>query len=171
MGDSHVRRIAVHRNLLHEKLNRGEVSVSFLHRGGAELQFILQNMDQARGFDIVIVKASGNDLANGAQPPYYSYYYDSIEAKARELNISQVIITSLWPRHNPSYHAVARQHFKYWSGHYSQHNFITFWSWDRRQSYRTYDGTHLEQRGYEKAVQYLIAPILWAVKWLERRQN
>ena len=69
MGDSHVRRIAVHRNLLHEELNRGEVSVSFLHRGGAELQFVLQNMDQAIGFDIVIVMAGGNDLANGAQPP------------------------------------------------------------------------------------------------------
>ena len=171
MGDSHVRRIAVHRNLLQDKLNRGEVSVSFIHRGGAELHFILQNLDQARGFDILIIMAGGNDLANGAQLPYYSTYYNYIEEKARELNISQVIITSLWPRHNPAYNAMARQHFEYWSDFYNQHNLIAFWSWDRRQSYRTYDGIHLEQRGYEKAIRYLIAPILWAVKRLERRQN
>ena len=168
MGDSHVRRIGAFTNLLHTKLSRGEVSVSFSHRGGAGLNFILNNIEQARGFDILIIMAGGNDLTRGAKIPYFKQTYDTIEEMARELGVKQVIITSFWPRRAPAYNHMAREHHEYFEDHFRTNRLMTFWNWDRRQAFRTYDGVHLEQRGYQKAVRYLIAPILWSIKHLER---
>ena len=168
MGNSHVRRIGAFGDLLHTKLNRGEVSVSFSHRGGAGLNFVINNLEQARGFDILVIMAGGNDLTRGAKIPYFQQTYDTIEETARELGVQQVIITSFWPRRAPSYNQMAREHHEYFEDHFIVNGLMTFWSWDRRQSFRTFDGVHLEQKGYQKAIKYLIAPILWAIKHLER---
>ena len=146
------------------------MSVTFVHKGGAQLHFVHCNLEQARGYDILIVMAGGNDLASGAKLDYYRRYYDIIETEAREMGVQQVIITSFWPRQDSAYNTMVRQHHEYWTAHYDHHNLMTFWTWDRRQCFRTYDGIHLEQRGYQKAIRYLIAPILWAIKRIERAQ-
>ena len=167
MGDSHVRRIEEYRGLMDGKLNRGEIAVSFVYRGGAGLDFILCNMEQARGYDILIVMAGSNDLSRQAKRPYFEHCYRIIEERSRELGVRQTVITSFWPRKDVQYNRVALLHHQHMSVCLKDHPRMTYWSWDRRQPSRTYDSVHLHQHGYEKAVKYLIAPILWAAKRIQ----
>ena len=106
------------------------MSVTFVHKGGAQLHFVYCNLEQARGYDILIVMAGGNDLASGAKLEYYRRYYDIIETEAREMGVQQVIITSFWPRQDSAYNTMVCQHHEYWTVHYDHHNLMTFWTWD-----------------------------------------
>ena len=52
-----MRRLAQFHHLLEAKLYRGETIVDFIHRGGARLDFVLDNIERARGYDVIVVMA------------------------------------------------------------------------------------------------------------------
>lgn len=163
MGDSHVRRIAEFEHVARQKLSQGQVRISFYYRGGAGLRFIEENMEVARGYDLLVVMAGGNDLDNGASYTSMVAMYDRIVRKAMEKNIRAVAITSVWPRSNRAFNQRARYLSERLDVHYATRDQVMFWMWDRRQRYRTIDGVHLLRKAYKKAVSYLLGVVLWCV--------
>lgn len=164
IGDSHVRRMAEFRHILQAKLHHNRIRVNFVHRGGAHLSFAESEVKKAYGYDIVLIMVGGNDLDRGATIPYFEASYRRIETAARERGITQIIITSVWPRHNGLFNHRATLLTQHLWTLFQYNQLVTFWQWDYRQSFMTYDGVHLMLRGYRKAISYLLAPILWAVK-------
>ena len=128
------------------------------------MDFVLRELQQARDFDVVVIMAGGNDLSTGVTLPQFEAAYSNIEYAARRANIKSVVVASIWPREDGHFNRLARRHSEFFSNIWYQHDLFTFWHWDRRQAFRTYDGVHLERRGYRKATRYLVAPILWALK-------
>jgi len=105
--------------------------------------YLSLNMDQAQGFDVLVVVAGGNDLDNGAKRPYFDTTYDQIDQEARFYGVRKVIITSLWPRWYGRYNRSARRHEEYMEAKFRGHRRIIFWTWDERQSFCTYDWSTL----------------------------
>ena len=163
VGDSHVRRMAEHEALLRAKLNYGRLQMTYRYPGGARRDFAIEEMFYTCQFDVVVIMVGGNDLDSGAGPIHFQASYKQIEDQARRAGVKSLIITSIWPRHNPVFNRNARAHTTFFSNMYYDHNLITFWQWDDRQPFRTYDGVHLQWSGYKKAMTYLLAPILWVV--------
>ena len=168
-GDSHLRRMNPFIDLLGEKLYRGQMEVEFFAKGGAKLHHVLQKLHEARGFDIMVLMVGGNDLSSGAGKHHFERYYDLIAERARRLGIKSVIITSIWPRANREFNRFAYLHNNYMMEKYMNDPFVTFWIWDSRQPFGTFDGVHLYEKYYEKAITYLLAPIMWVAKRLEER--
>ena len=158
-----MRRMSVFSHLLEEKLHRGQMRVDFMFRGGAKLDWVLHNIDEAEGYDILVVMAGGNDLSSGATKHYFDRHYQWLEEQAWRLRLKSVIITSIWPRGDRQYNRMALAHNTYMVHKYFPNPFVTFWEWDLRQPFRTVDGVHLEQKGYKKSMTYLLAPINWVV--------
>lgn len=148
------------RGALDRKMGNGG-EVSFLYRGGVGLQFVMDSMHEAAGYDMLVVMAGGNDLASGAPEAYFDYCYDRILLEARRLRIKATVFTSLWPRQNAVYNTKLKQINKNMLDKYKGHLDAVFWQWDKRQPMRTYDRVHLERRGYERAIGYLVAAIVW----------
>ena len=152
--------MAIYHDIIESLLaRRDRINVTFRFRGGAKLDFVMHELQYARQFDVVIV-----DLSSGITLTQFEAAYRNIEHLARRARIQSVIITSIWPRSDCYFNMQARRHSQFFTNVLHHHNLLTFWQWDRRQSYRTYDGVHLEQNGYKKAARYLLGPVLWAVK-------
>ena len=166
IGDSHVRRIREYQHLITAKLRQGRVSIDWRFRGGAYLDFAEREVERAYGYDIIVMMVGGNDLDRGTPRASIEASYARMENLARIRGVKRLIVTSIWPRRDANFNAVARTHARVCSSLYQnlRRNLITFWEWDERQPFRTYDGVHLEHHGYEKAVKYLLAPILWVIK-------
>ena len=150
-------------DLLGDKLHRGQMEIEFFAKGGAKLHHVLQKLHEARGFDIMVLMVGGNDLSSGAGRHHFERYYSLIADRARSLGVQNIIITSIWPRADREFNDIAYLHNDYMMQKYLHHPFITFWTWDRRQPFGTFDGVHLYERHYEKAITYLLAPINWVV--------
>lgn len=146
---------------LDRKLGAGG-EATFLCRGGVGLQFVIDRMSEAGGYDIVVVMAGGNDLASGAPDSFFTRCYDRIRSEAQRLRVKITIFTSIWPRQCTAYNNRLRPLMENMMARYTNLPDVVFWQWDRRQSLKTYDGVHLHKRGYQKAVTYLLAPIVWA---------
>lgn len=166
MGDSHVRRLESWSCIIDRKCREGAMDISFYHRGGARLDFVERNLDHAIGCDMLVIMVGGNDLASGIPQNSLVAAYDRITRRALELGIRAVVITSVWPRRDYRFNQRAMHLSQALYDHYLPVERVMFWHWDRRQSFKTYDGVHLEQKGYKKAVTYLLAAILWGVKHL-----
>lgn len=161
MGDSHVRRLAEFSNYGLEKLEL--IELEFIHRGGSGTNFVLQNTHRARGFDIVIVMAGGNDIANGASMDFIKSQFRLIAKNLLNTGVKSVIFTSIWPRKDTAFNRKIRILNNNIKLEYEGNPRVTGWNWDRRQSFKTYDTVHLEKRGYKKGFKYLVSAILWAV--------
>lgn len=162
MGDSHVRRMQVHHSVVAEHLSK--VKVDWLYQGGAGISYAEQQSHNTRGYRMVILMVGSNDLANGLSPQQLadrvSHWAASI---IQQYNVETVVLTSPWPRANKAYNTSLRQYVSIMERRFFGNPEITYWLWDRRQPTRTYDGVHLEQGGYKKAVIYLIAAIIWVI--------
>ena len=113
MGDSHVQRMSEFSYLLESKLNRGEVEVFFLYRGGAKLIHVLDDIDAARGYDVLVIMAGRDDLSSGAGRHHYDGCYHCLENRAKHMGIKAVVITSLWPRADQFYNRMVYWHNEY----------------------------------------------------------
>lgn len=144
--------------ILDRKLG-GAVQVSFVARGGIGLDFVQDNLYRARNADIVVVMAGGNDVASGAGVGFLVRSYENIIDQAARLNIKSTVFMSLWPRSNCRFNnQIRRMNVTLWR-RFSLYPRVVVWFWDRRLSMRTFDGVHLDERGYRKANFYLFAPI------------
>ena len=154
IGDSHVRRLMEFRYIIDHKLKW--TNVQFIHRGGAQLNFVEENLYRAYGCDILIVMAGGNELEH-ASLGYYETVYERIVQNARENGIQAIVFPSLWPRAQSNYNRKALQVAERMDEKYWLHPYVISWMWDKRQPMRTIDGVHLHPSGYKKAMRYLIA--------------
>lgn len=173
IGDSHVRRLAEHHNHIRERM--AGIEIEFRGVGGTGTSFVLQNAHLACGFNIVIIMTGGNDLANGKSIAHILGEYQRIADSYLEWrDVEAVLFTSIWPRQNRIFNRKAREILQEMDRRYYRHPFITAWAWDRRQPFKTYDGVHLQGRGYQRAATYLVPAILWAVyhqQWESREPD
>jgi lysophospholipase L1-like esterase len=163
IGDSHVRRMEEFRTELTRKLAYRGASVRLMFKGGAHLNFIEDNLEQLRGFDVVVVMAGGNDLSSGASEGYFEALYSRIYRGALRVGVRAVVFTSIWPRQDSRFNSKARSISRRMERKYEDHPYVVFWQWDRRQTFRTYDGVHLPVNGYRRAILYLTSPIMWTI--------
>ena len=162
VGDSHVRRMRAFRRHLDGHLRL--VSVEWLFRGGATVAFAEDNTQQARGHKIVVLMIGGNDLDNGMSPHqladrvgYLAFRY------IRCAHVDAVAVTSIWPRRDRTFNARAREYAEIMESRFHGDPQVTFWLWDRRQPMRSEDGVHFTRHGYEVAMTYLMAIIVWVI--------
>lgn len=165
VGDSHVRRLGQFHQLVDEKLQG--VPVDWVHQGGSGLDFPRRKLRDISGYKIVVVMTGGNDLANGSSVEEVVANYQRLaEDLLRGSSVQAVVITSIWPRHDRVFNARARAVATRLSSLFYGNPQVNFWSWDRRQPWRTRDGTHLTPRGYRKAASYLVAAVVWTIHHL-----
>ena len=79
VGDSHVRRMAEHETLLRAKLNYGRLQMTCRYRGGARLDFAIEEMFYTRQFDVVVIMVGGHDLDLGTGPIHFQASYKQIK--------------------------------------------------------------------------------------------
>lgn len=145
-----------------------EVEVTMLCRGGTGLQYIKDNIEQARGFDMLLVMTGGNDVANGKPFSFFQKKYSEITAEARHRGVRAIVFSSIWPRKDTNFNNCIRQlndrspHNANSLDAVARNNGAVFWDWDRRQPLQTFDGVHLKRRGYQRSIVYLVAAIVWA---------
>ena len=140
------------------------VSVDWFFRGGATVAFAEANTFQARGRKIVILMIGGNDLDNGMSPAQLADRVGSVAWEfIRDSQVEAVAITAIWPRRDRVFNARARQYADIMDSRFSGNSQVTFWRWDRRQPRFTIDGVHFTDHGYEVAMKYLTAVIVWVV--------
>lgn len=163
-GDSHVRRVRQFSDFMRRKLDRGQVDIDFLYKGGATLHHMESKLDNLAPVDLLVLMIGGNDLGNGATDTAIISSLDRVVRKALDSGFKAVTVTSLWPRQSSQYNRRVFELNKRLENTFSGYNNVHFWSWDRRMSYRTYDGVHLEENGYRKAIKYLLAAVLWSIK-------
>ena len=66
-GDPHVQRMYKDVSyLLDSRLDSREIEVFFLYWGAAKLNHVLNNINTARGYDVLVTTAGGNNLSSGA---------------------------------------------------------------------------------------------------------
>ena len=111
----------------------------------------------------------GNDLDNGCSEYQLA---DRVIHVANSMILHSyyteaVIITSLWPRSSQEYNRRARLYAALMERRLSADTQVVFWLWDRRQPWRNTDGTHFTQHGYDVAMRYLVAPIVWAINHIQ----
>lgn len=164
IGDSHVRRMVQHRQILDRK-NGNNTTVDFIFRGGAHLSFVEDQLKHiAHRYHILIVMAGGNDLSSGALRVHFQAAYDRIANLAFNAGIKVVAIPSLWPRQSGIFNRAVQDHSYVFGDLYRGNPQMVFWQWDRRQPLRTYDGVHLFDYGYRRSISYLFSLIRWTIK-------
>jgi hypothetical protein len=139
--------------------------IEWLYRGGASIAFAEENVHRAASHRVIVVMLGGNDIDNGMSPLQLA---DRAGLLAHELlrqgsDVDAVVITSLWPRQDRHFNARAREYAGIMERRFFGDPQITFWLWDRRQPWRTVDGVHLLRHGYQVAVTYLVAAVVWAI--------
>jgi lysophospholipase L1-like esterase len=161
VGDSHVRRMQPHSHAL-ERLQ--SITVDWAFRGGATTKFAEEQVDKADGHQVVVIMLGGNDLANGMP---VDTLVERLHALAysylRKPQVKCVVLPSVWPRGDEAFNRKAATLSEQLEIKYRGHPSITYWQWDKRQSWRNSDGVHLLDNGYRRAVRYLSSAILWAI--------
>ena len=161
IGDSHVRRLQEVSHLLHNHLQ--DVVIKWVHRGGADITFAESNVHRARGHQLVIVMLGGNDIANGTSPEDLATQTGRLVDNLHLQGPDNVIVPSIWPRQSRSFNDRIMRYADIMESRHYRDPVLTFWRWDNRQPWRTYDGVHLLRRGYERATRTLVAMIVWAI--------
>lgn len=162
MGSSHVRRLMSFEYLLPRHLQG--IKVEWRHRGGAGIHYIETNIHQVAGIKMVVLVVGGNDISNGISPHQLADRICFVAFKmVREYGVETVAITSLWPRACRVYNNRARRYAEIMEQRLFGDPQVTFWLWDRRQPWRSCDGTHLSRHGYRRAMTYLVAVVVWLV--------
>ena len=105
----------------------------------------------------------GNDIANGMSPEELAARVRRVADQMVQEGPDCVIVPSIWPRQDGVFNDRIRRYADVMEGRYFGDPLLTFWRWDNRQSWRTYDGIHLMQRGYIRAVKTLVAMIVWGI--------
>lgn len=142
------------------------VSVTFECGGGTGIHFAEAQLWECRGYDIVMFITGGNNIDDGMSPLQLA---DRLHHLANDmLSIGPgspqcVVITSLWPRADRRYNTRAREFAEIMEARLFVDPQVTFWLWDRRMPFRTYDGVHLYRYGYRRASIYLAAAIVWVI--------
>ena len=147
--------------MLDWKLKNGVVT-NMIWRGGAGLSFVLENLQMARGCDLVVIMAGGNDIDAGAPYDELCEMMILIWQKSRSLNIGATLFLSHWPRENQVYNdkiESANQDLRVRFGPLPN---VAFWQWDRRLPLERIDSVHLADYCYESAIKYLFGAIKWA---------
>lgn len=162
IGDSHVRRLQREAFGVRERL--AGIETNFMGAGGSGSEFVLSNAWRADGYRVVIVMTGGNDLANGHSLPHIIRQYQLIaDSLLSRRGVEAVIFPSIWPRRDNRFNGGATQLADCIQHLFRNNSRVALWRWDRRQPFRTYDGVHLTQNGYRRAMRYLVPIILWAV--------
>ena len=167
LGDSHVRRLAEREYLINDHLQGVLLTWRFLP--GGYIEFAEYNIRAAFCHQIVVLMLGGNDLDNGCSEYQLA---DRVIHVANSMILHSyyteaVIITSLWPRSSQEYNRRARLYAALMERRLSADTQVVFWLWDRRQPWRNTDGTHFTQHGYDVAMRYLVAPIVWAINHIQ----
>lgn len=163
-GDSHVGRLMRFRHIMSRKLYRGDVEVDFVFKGGAHLHHMEEKLADMEPVDLLVLLVGGNDVDDGATNSAVIASFDRIARKALDKGFKAVTITSLWPRRSVKYNDRIFELNGLLSQRFAGYSNVSFWMWDRRQTFKTYDGVHLELAGYKRAIKYLVAAVLWSVK-------
>lgn len=151
-----------YRMLIREHLQ--QVDVRWLWRGGAGIEWAEQQIEQAVRARIIILFIGGNDLANGwCSPLQLADRMGRLAQDFLNAGAELVVIPSLWPRSNAVYNSAARGYATLMEASFYGHPEISFWLWDRRQSWLNYDGIHFAPHGYELAIRYLVAIVIWVI--------
>ena len=161
IGDSHVRRLQQHGHWLNFHLQ--QVRVDWIYRGGAGIDFGERCVQDVRGYTLVILMLGGNDIANGMSPHQLMDRIGSLTSIMLQQGPDCIIVPSLWPRQDGIYNNLIRQYADLLESRHFMDPGVTFWRWDNRQPWRTIDGVHLLDHGYERATRTLIAMIVWTI--------
>jgi len=157
-----VSRLIPYRNLLLQHL--AGVRVDFLDKRGGGVSFVERQIHAAAHYDIVILMVGGNDIDNGMSPTQLA---DRIGYAASHMvsdhGAGSVMVSSLWPRRNSAFNRRALEFADIMERRHYFDGRVAFWLWDRRQPWHTYDGVHLDRHGYQVAMRYLQAQIVWAI--------
>lgn len=151
-----------HQGILDRKI-QGNVHIEA--RGGANMSYAWQFARRPyMCYDVVVIMLGGNDISNGEPIP-------ALVNEARRVarafftnhcSVQRVIFPSIWPRYEHQFNVRAQRYFDALKSLEDNHSNVTCWKWDWRQPWQTIDGVHLSPQGYEKAIKYLIAIIVWA---------
>ena len=161
IGDSHVRRLSEVGYLLDYHL-RG-VRVDWWHKGGAGISYAEECLPYIRGYKVIIVMLGGNDIDNGMSPAQLQQRVAWITNEMLKRGPDCVIVPSIWPRQNFFFNNTIRYYADVMERQYFGDPSVTFWRWDNRQSWKTYDGVHLPLAGYERAIRTIVSMIVWAI--------
>lgn len=161
IGDSHAARLYPHRAIVADHLRQVEVRWDW--RRGAGIEWAEQQVQQASGSQIVVLLVGGNDIDSGMSPLQLADRIGHLSQQLLDAGAKLVAIPSLWPRSSARYNAAARSYASLMERRFHGHPEISFWLWDRRQSWRNYDGVHFTRHGYRLALRYLVAIVVWLI--------
>ena len=157
IGDSHVRRMRdTHGS--YEFFNARGIDIEFRCRGGATTNFLTIPTHQQK-YDLIVFSIGTNDIDQGKTPYnliqelfHYAWQYVYYEFTPK------VVVMSLFPRYAAN---VNRQIevFNHMLRSYSN-DYCAGWLWSKKLTLRLrYDGVHLTNRCYTRALKYLASPI------------
>lgn len=150
-----------HRSLMADHLH--QVEVRWHWRRGAGIEWAEQQTARASGSQIVVLLVGGNDLDNGISPLQLADRIGHLAQRCLDAGAELVAIPSLWPRSCSRYNAAARRYAALMERRFYGHPEISFWLWDRRQSWRNQDGVHFSPHGYRVALRYMVAIAVWLI--------
>ena len=160
IGDSHARRL---RDQVGNYFSCREVNVTFRCQGGARTNYLKIPADQ-KCFDIIIFVIGSNDLADGRTP--YSIFKDVTNYAQEYVKggfAPRVVIMTLLPRNDTFYMARLNQF-----NHMlitNSNNTVVGWEWSKKLKFHIrFDGVHLTDSAYKKAVKYLGSPVFYFCK-------
>ena len=155
LGNSHVCRLAEREYLINDHLQSVLLTSRFLP--GGYIDFAEDNIRAAFGHQIVVLMLRGNVSRKGdpGDKLLHSYYTEV------------VVITSLWPMSSQEYNRWARLYAALMERRLSADTQVVFWLWEFRQPWRNTESTHITQQGYDVAMRYLVAPIVWAINHIQ----
>lgn len=133
-------------------------------QGSQGVEFLEENVHAAAGVKIAIILIGGNDLSNGMSARQLADRIGyAAEQMCTEYGADAVAIASIWPRADSVFNRAAMEFAGIMERRFFGDPRVTFWLWDRRQPFRTYDRTHLYLHGYYRAMTYLVAVIVWVI--------
>lgn len=135
------------------------LSVTYRCRGGAHTDF-LQIPHNQEHYELIIISIGSNDLDDGKEPDtvladifYYAWLYVYYGFTPK------VVVMSLFPRASLGTNTKIT-HFNSRLKLYSN-DYCVGWLWSRKLTIRLrYDGVHLTEHCYRRALKYLTSPML-----------
>ena len=160
IGDSHARRL---RDQTGNYFRCREVDITFRCQGGARTSY-LKIPQYQQFFDIIMFVIGSNDLADGRSP--YSIFKDVTNYAQEYVNggfANRVVIMTLLPRNDAFYMSRLNQF-----NHMlitNSNDTVVGWQWSKKLKFHIrFDGVHLTDSAYKKAVKYLGSPIFYFCK-------
>ena len=160
IGDSHARRL---RDQTDNYFSCREVEMSYRCQGGAKVNYLKMPKDQ-KCFDMIIFVIGSNDLADGRTP--YSVFQDVTNYGKDYVDggfAPRVVIMTVLPRNDTNYMYKAQQ-----LNHMlisNSNDTIVAWQWSKKLKFHIrFDGVHLTDSAYRKAVKYLGSPVFYFCK-------